>query len=97
MGLSPGHDLVFHNENLLFVNPVWLALVPAGIALARGRVEAISRVGLVFRVVAAGAMVDLVAKVLPWFDQDNWMVLAVVLPVSVLSLALRGRELQPVG
>ncbi len=94
MALATSHEGTFHNENLLFVNPVMLLLVPAGLALARNRPEAPSRLLLLFQILSAGAALDVLLKVTPWFDQDNWSVLALVLPVNVAlvaALAMGGR------
>ncbi len=86
MALFTNHEVTFHNENLLFVNPVTLMLVPAGIQLARNRPAALARLRWLWTFFTAGAALDIVCKVLPWFDQDNWNVLALFVPVH-LALA----------
>lgn len=87
MAFATSHETAAHNENLLFVNPLTLLLVPAGVAVMRNRPGAVARVLRLFQLFAAGAALDVMLKALPSFDQDNWDVLALVVPVSVAVVA----------
>jgi len=75
------HTVVFANENLFQVNPVWLLLLWLGPSLMRGKnvrtPERLRRVGLVL---GGLALLGVALKVLPAFDQNNWNILALVLP-----------------
>jgi hypothetical protein len=87
MATVTDHHVTFWNENLLVLHPGALLLPPAGLLLAvTSTTSAWSRhaarvvVGGV-GVMAAGAVVAVVGKVLPGLDQHNGSVLAVVAPV----------------
>lgn len=88
MAMFTDHTVTYHNENLLFVNPVALALVPFGFGLARGKEVARTRLKWAWTMLAAGGVLDVVAKVLPMFDQANWDILALVLPVNLAMAAV---------
>jgi hypothetical protein len=87
------HVFMARNENLLQFDPLALALaLVLPFALARSRaVDAARSLSIV---VAAIALLGLVLKVLPWFDQVNGEVIALTLPAhlavawGVLSLAV---------
>jgi hypothetical protein len=87
MALFTNHEVTFHNENLLFVNPVTFGLVPAGVWLVRNKPFAFARLRWLWTFFAAGAALDIACKILPWFDQDNWNVLALFVPVHVAMAA----------
>jgi hypothetical protein len=87
MATMTDHHVTFWNENLLVLHPVALLLLPASLLLAvtsttsawsrRAARVVVGGVG----VMAAGAVVAVVGKVLPGLDQHNGSVLAVVAPV----------------
>jgi hypothetical protein len=102
MATVTDHHVTFWNENLLVLHPLALLLPPAGLLLAVASATSswsrrAARVVVgVIGVMAAGAMVAVVGKVLPGFDQENGAVLAVVAPVW-LSLWLCRRAVAPEG
>ena len=75
------HEVAYHNENILQLSPVGLALVGTGVAMARGRAGAARRASAVALVGLAGSALGLVAKLLPWFSQENALVVAFALPI----------------
>jgi hypothetical protein len=81
------HTVTYHNENLFLANPITLLLIPLGIGfIKRGK---LSERGLpILNYILAGlGLLLLLLKVLPAFDQDNWLVIALILPI-LLSTAL---------
>lgn len=65
------HEVAHHNENILACAPFAVLLAGAGAQRA-------------FRIAAAAlalALFGTAAKLLPWFTQDNWQLLALVLPL----------------
>jgi hypothetical protein len=73
------HTVAAHNENILQCAPWALVLTGCGIKLALGRP---SRWALpVARSGAAFALLGLACKVLPFFDQDNWRIIAFLTPL----------------
>jgi hypothetical protein len=77
------HTVAYRNENILLANPLTLVVVPLGIALAWGSEKARARLLGVWRVLAASGMLGLVLKVIPVFNQDNWRLIALILPISM--------------
>lgn len=82
------HVVAHGNENLLQASPLTLALLPLGVMLAWGSPFARRMNRLVWTGVAALSVLGVVMKVLPVFDQANWNVLALAVPVNVGFAAL---------
>jgi hypothetical protein len=91
--LGTDHLMTRANENVLQLNPLALLLlvvVPVALVSNRWRKAAVILAGLV----AAGSLLGAVAKVLPGFDQANWQVIALAVPVNVALWAAVRRLLQ---
>ena len=94
MWLFTDHTVTYRNENLFLANPLTVLAVPLGIQLMRGSPRALERLRRLWRVLAALGVLGLALKVLPMFDQDNWRLIALLLPLSMglegaCTLALR--------
>ena len=95
----PERDYMRGNSNVWYVNPLALVVVPLGVIMARGgaitlgakRVLNAERCLRVWwRYVCAACVVSALLNLVPFLRQDNWPVLALVLPVAlVLSLPER--------
>jgi hypothetical protein len=83
MGLFTDHTVTYRNENLFLANPLTVLALPLGVGLMLGSGKARARLGRVWAALAALGTLGLVLKVLPVFDQDNWRLIALILPVSV--------------
>ena len=83
MWLFTDHTVTYRNENLFLANPLTLMVAPLGVALIFGSKRA--RVGLrvIWMAMAALGVLGLVLKVIPVFDQDNWRLIALILPISL--------------
>jgi hypothetical protein len=87
------HDYIWHNANVVFINPILLAAVPLGFSVAfskkPGKVilcEAILRG--VWTYAFLGGIVTMLIKLNPAYFQQNQVTLALVLPfAAVLSFA----------
>ncbi|QRK05345.1 DUF4105 domain-containing protein [Archangium violaceum] len=95
MWLFTDHTVTYRNENLFLANPLTVLALPLGFQLMFGSERARERLRLLWRVLAGLGVLGLVLKVLPPFDQDNWRLIALILPISLgmagaLTLA-RGR------
>jgi hypothetical protein len=101
------HEVAYRNENMLQCAPWALALVVAGVGVARGRAPWVRRAKLVALSVAGASALGLLLKLLPWFDQDNAEIIALALPLWAgvaaglvaleRSLATPALALAPVG
>jgi hypothetical protein len=81
--------LAYANENILLANPLALLAVPFAVAYAVGSTRAAGPLRLAWTVLACGAILALGLKALPSFDQQNWRIIALVLPISLgLAAAL---------
>ncbi len=80
------HTAAYANENLFQLNPLSLALLVLVPALAYGVVRG-QRVTVALAAAVAGiSLLGLLLKLLPWFGQVNYEVIALMLPVH-LALA----------
>ncbi|HEU4665192.1 MAG TPA: DUF4105 domain-containing protein [Dokdonella sp.] len=85
------HRAAWRNENLLLLNPVCLALLPAWFGIARGRVRDRPRARAIAWLIVVGAALALFSKILPTFAQSNLHWIVLFLPIH-LALALRLRS-----
>ncbi len=83
LGMFTDHMTTKHNENLLQLNPLNLALLPIGFMLAFNSKRARPAARWLCTVLAGLSVSGVVLKVLPWFDQDNWNIMAFLVPVNV--------------
>lgn len=78
------HTVTYHNENLFLANPLTFLAAPLGVALARGWPKAAPALRAVWYCLAVTGSMALLAKALPAvFDQDNWRLIALLLPTSL--------------
>lgn len=84
------------NENIFVCAPFAWAMVGSGIGIARGKAKSIAWASKVAAAGAALAILGVVVKVLPWFDQANWWFLAMFVPPWVaVAWSLRKLAAQP--
>ncbi|WNG46336.1 DUF4105 domain-containing protein [Archangium minus] len=83
MWLFTDHTVTYRNENLFLANPLTVLALPLGFQLMFGSEKARERMRLLWRVLAGLGVLGLVLKVLPPFDQDNWRLIALILPISL--------------
>lgn len=99
------HEVGYRNENLMLCVPWALVLVGTGIRIAAGRAKSALFGTKLVRAALISSAIALVVKVLPWFDQDNWLFLVFFIPLwGGLFYALRevskhlvARQLAPAG
>jgi hypothetical protein len=82
-GLFTDHSVAHRNENWFFANPVGIALLPFGIALAWGSVKAKARIFWVTGLLAVTTVLGMLVKALPPFNQNNWTAIAVMVPATL--------------
>jgi hypothetical protein len=83
VGLFTNHTVAQRNENLFLVNPITFALLPLGVMLVFNSKRARKGLFWTWAVLAGLSLLGVVAKVLPMFDQQNWNLIALFLPVNV--------------
>ncbi len=89
------HTIAYRNENLLHINPLALGLAVLLPALVYGPRRAARPARRLVVILAGLSVAGTLLKVLPSFPQDNWSLIAVLLPVHlsmawvVLSLSSR--------
>lgn len=93
------HGAGYGNENMFVCTPFAWLLVPSAIGIARGKNPAsVDRAARIALVAAALAVLGIVVKVLPWFDQDNAWFLALFAPPWVATaLVLRRMGRRPLA
>lgn len=88
VGLFTNHTVAHRNENLFVINPVTFGALPFGVMLAWGARRAKPLLKWTWTIVSATGLLGIVVKVLPMFDQDNWNIIALGLPVNVAFAAV---------
>jgi len=83
MSLITNHRVTYWNENLFFANPLTFAILPLGIALAWGKSRAVEWMKWIWTALVATGLLGLALKVLPAFDQQNRLPVALIYPISV--------------
>lgn len=86
------HTVAHHNENLFLINPVTFFALPLGVMLIFDSRRARSGLRWTWSFLAATAVLGVLAKVLPPFDQNNWNLIALCLPANVGLAAALWRE-----
>ena len=75
------HRVAYHNENILQCAPWLIVLAGTGISFARGKLAASERVRKLLVAAAGASLLGLALKVVPWFDQQNGQIIALMLPI----------------
>jgi len=84
------HQVAAHNENILLCAPFAVLLFVYGIRVAQGAVSAYLKTYWLIAASAALSVLSLILKLFPWFDQNNYQIIALLLPLWMgLCLALR--------
>jgi hypothetical protein len=89
MTFFTNHDYTYHNSNILYVNPLLLAIVPLGIMFAfskdaRKRFLAEQLLRAWWTYVVFGCILSMVIKLFPGFYQQNQVTQALVLPFALV-------------
>lgn len=92
MWLVTNHTVTYHNENLFLANPLTLLALPFGVALLWNSRKARARLARIWLALAATGVLGVVLKVLPPFDQDNWRLIALILPINLGMAGAFGLE-----
>ena len=79
------HEVAHHNENLLLINAAHLGLLWLGFRLLRDKPGAWRDLAWAWASLAGLCAVALALKVLPPFHQNNWNVIALVVPMTALA------------
>jgi len=91
------HDYTYHNSNIFFVNPLFLAAIPLGFTFAFTRNEKKRFVATLlscafWSYILLGGFLTMAIKLFPAFYQQNQVTQALVLPIALTMLVLMGLE-----
>ncbi len=96
------HKVAWHNENILQTSPLSLAMVVLVFGVLRDKAWARRALPVLAYVLAGMSLLGLVLKLLPWFDQVNGEIIALLLPIwsgvaigSALAARAASRSAQP--
>jgi hypothetical protein len=85
VGLWTDHEVAHRNENLFLLNPLTFLLLPLGLMLAFGSKRAQAGLHTTTALLAAIALIGIALKVLPNFDQANWNLICLVVPLTLMT------------
>lgn len=99
------HQVAYHNENILQCAPWALVLSALSYGIARGHLRAVTLAKRVVYAALAAAVLGLVAKVLPFMVQQNYRIMAALIPtwtglaigVTLLERRLLQDQSRPAG
>ncbi|MFL5321295.1 MAG: DUF4105 domain-containing protein [Myxococcaceae bacterium] len=94
MWIITNHTVTFHNENLFLANPITFLALPFGFMWMSNSPRARKWLPRIWLSLACTGLLGLLLKALPWFDQDNWRLFALILPISLGAAAAFALELQ---
>ncbi|MBN1407564.1 MAG: DUF4105 domain-containing protein [Calditrichaceae bacterium] len=80
------HSVTYYNENLIFVNPLTFIFIMVGVAIARNKNRGwiwLDRLWVIHIILLT---ITIALKVIPAFDQDNFLVIAFVVPIFILNM-----------
>jgi len=77
------HTLAWYNENLFLANPFTFLLIFASVALLFNSKNSRKWLTYLWLIQAAGGILAILIKILPVFDQDNFLVMAFILPINL--------------
>lgn len=95
VGTWTDHTVAHRNENLFLINPVTFCALPLGVMLLFNSRRARAGLRWTWTFLAATAVLGVLVKVLPRFDQNNWNLIALCLPANVGLAAAFWREQGP--
>ena len=87
------HDYAYHNSNVFFVNPLFLAAIPLGLIFSSTHNEKKRFVAALlsrafWSYILLGGLLTMVIKLSPAFYQQNQVTQALVLPIALTMLVL---------
>ncbi len=81
MAFFTDHTIAYSNENLFFINPLLLLVFPFCLRPRSKRSIGILVQGVVYSLLTAAILIQLLLKITPYFFQQNWGFIALLLPV----------------
>jgi hypothetical protein len=79
------HTITYGNENILLANPLTFLLLFLGVGMCSSRLGPRRWARRIWMVLGVTALAALCTKILPGFEQDNWLSLSFLLPINVLN------------
>jgi len=97
MTFFTNHDYTYHNSNIFFVNPFFLALIPLGLIFAftgslKKRFVAGQLLRLFWAYVLLGGFLTMFIKISPAFYQQNQVDQALVMPIALVMVFIMSRS-----
>lgn len=88
IGIFTNHTVAHRNENLFLISPITFGALPFGVMLMWGAARAKPLLKWTWTILTATTLLGIVVKVLPMFDQANWNLIALALPVNAALAAV---------
>jgi FtsH-binding integral membrane protein len=81
MAFFTDHEVTFHNENLLTVNPITFLLFIIGILIILNRKSAMKWLYRFAAFELISLFIAIIIKIFPPFNQNNWLIILFILPI----------------
>jgi hypothetical protein len=85
MSTITDHTVTYYNENLFFANPLTFLIFPLTILILRNRKKYINLFFYNWQLILIIALLGLILKMLPVFDQNNSQTITLILPFLIGS------------
>ena len=86
MACFTDHSFAYWNQNLLFINPIMIITFAFSLRLLFNRKASIRSLNICWILTTSGIILSIILKIIPFFRQDNWTsILLVLLPAMVFS------------
>lgn len=88
VGLFTNHTVAHRNENLFVISPLTFLVFPFGVMLLAGARRAKPLLRWTWTALVATSVLGVLLKAVPLFNQDNWNLIALAMPVNVAFAAV---------
>lgn len=82
------HDVTYHNQNIFFINPLYLVIAVFGVLMSFGKEKYIARTAALWRIEAVFFLVMAAMKLFPGNYQWNTLSIVLVLPLIIVQARL---------
>lgn len=84
MAIFTDHSFAYWNMNLLFINPFLFVVFGFSIRILADKKSQLQSLQRSWRIIAVGAVLSIILKIIPFCRQANWESILIVLPAAIV-------------